>query len=482
MSGGQAAQRRSERLFLRSLTATDAAGDGAHTALAWVKACNEQVQARVERIAFKDMKLWRRDPDGDSIRHESGKFFSIEGIRVTTNWGRVPSWDQPIINQPEIGYLGFIAKEIDGVLHFLTQAKVEPGNVNHVQLSPTIQATRSNYTQVHAGKKPLYLEYFQKASAGNVLLDQLQSEQGARFRQKRNRNIIILADEDVPTYDNFKWLTLGQLKRLMRLDNVVNMDTRTVLSGISYGSYRDDALELHGALTSDRNGARAMGPFCRSALSLEHALHSIDELIHFLTELKSRYDLSLEKIPLGEARDWRSAPDEISRPDGKYFKVIAVDVAISSREVVTWHQPMIQPAQPGICAFVCKELNGVVHFAVQAKLECGNKDIIELAPTVQCLTGDYRAPDSEPVPFIDYVLKASADQVLLDVWQSEEGGRFFREQNRNMIVVAEDDFPRELPEKYIWMTLNQLLFFIKLNNYLNIQARSLLAAVALYEE
>ena len=31
------------------------------------------------------------------------------------------------------------------------QAKVEPGNINSIQLSPTLQATRSNYTKAHGG-------------------------------------------------------------------------------------------------------------------------------------------------------------------------------------------------------------------------------------------------------------------------------------------------------------------------------------------
>ena len=52
------------------------------------------------------------------------------------------SWDQPIIDQPEIGFLGILCKEIKGSLHFLLQAKIEPGNKNFVQLSPTLQATR----------------------------------------------------------------------------------------------------------------------------------------------------------------------------------------------------------------------------------------------------------------------------------------------------------------------------------------------------
>lgn len=119
-----------------------------------------------------------------------------------------------------------------------------------------------------------------------------------------------------------------------------------------------------------------------------------------------------------------------------------------------------------------------MHFAVQAKLECGNIDIIEFAPTVQCLTGNYRQTQSGSLPFLDYVLNAKAEQIYFDTMQSEEGGRFFREHNRNMIVIANDEVPVELPDKYIWMTLNQINKFLKFNNYLNIQARSLIAAIS----
>ena len=162
----------------------------------------------------------------------------------------------------------------------------------------------------------------------------------------------------------------------------------------------------------------------------------------------------------------------------KYFKVIAVDVEIENREVFKWSQPMIQPAQEGLCAFVCKEINGVLHFIVQIKMECGNHDIVEFSPTVQCLTGNYKQTKKGALPFLDYVLEATPAQILYDTLQSEEGGRFFREQNRNLIVLAGHELPLELPDKYIWMTLNQLYVFLKFNNYVNIQARSLIAAIS----
>ena len=132
--------------------------------------------------------------------------------------------------------------------------------------------------------------------------------------------------------------------------------------------------------------------------------------------------------------------------------------------------------QQGLCGYIIKKINGIYHFLVQAKLECGNFDVIELAPTVQCLTGNYEQVLQRP-PFVDYILNCSPGQIIFDTLQSEEGGRFYKEQNRNIMVEADASFPIELPEHYTWMTLNQLYSFLKFNNFLNIQARSLISAI-----
>lgn len=462
--------------FLRSAFAIEDGVNSIEYILKWLYDQNNSVEVKISKTSFKALKDW--DYKTGSIRHISNKFFSIDGIHINTNWQKIAEWEQPIINQPEIGYLGFITKDFNGIKHFLLQAKIEPGNVNFVQLSPTLQATRSNYSQVHKGKKPLYLEYFQNAKPEQILLDQLQSEQGARFLRKRNRNIIINIEDKITVYDNFIWLTLGQLKLLMQYDNLVNMDTRTVISGIPFGSFKAEVNDFFNFLIYDKNSNIYKQGFLKSALSNTGSLHSIENIITFLTQLKSAYDLDIRHISLDKLDQWNFDEFEIYHKDNKYFKVIPVDVEISNREVVKWSQPMIEPAQEGLCAFVCKEINGLFHFAVQAKLECGNHDIIEFAPTVQCLTGNYRQTQDGSLPFLDYVLKAKPEQIIFNTLQSEEGGRFYKEQNRNMIVIAGEEVSIELPDKYIWMTMNQLYTFLKFNNYLNIQARSLIAAIS----
>ena len=68
--------------------------------------------------------------------------------------------EQPLIDPPEIGTLGFSLRGIGKNREVLAYAKIEPGNVDTVQLAPTCQATASNIARVHSGEMPPYSEYF----------------------------------------------------------------------------------------------------------------------------------------------------------------------------------------------------------------------------------------------------------------------------------------------------------------------------------
>lgn len=450
--------------------------------LGWMKSQNEEVVSNIMQIPISELRGWSyRD---DRIRHNSGKFFSIDGIHIKTNYRNTPEWDQPIINQPEIGFLGFIVKKFNGVLHFLLQAKIEPGNLNIVQLSPTLQATRSNYTRVHGGKAPTYLEYFNGEKDVLILVDQLQSEQGARFLHKRNRNIIVEVgeDEELEVKEGYIWASLGQIKELLRYPNVVNMDSRTVISCINFGSYSEHSLRLLDAVKR-MNGIHSSKPdsFLYSVLSGDNHLNELQDIIQWITSLKFKYELDVTPIGISEMKNWIYDGDTIHHESGKYFDVMGCRVEIGNREVVSWDQPMVRSAQEGLMGFIVKKINGIYHFLVQAKLESGNFDIVEMAPTVQCLTGNYRKGKNEyTIPYLEQILNAPKDKIWYSSYQSEKGGRFFQEQNLNIIVEVGEEFPIEVEENYCWLTLNQMLSFVTYNNYLNIAARSLLSAISFY--
>ena len=251
---------------------------------------------------------------------------------------------------------------------------------------------------------------------------------------------------------------------------MVNMDTRTVLSGIDFTDYMSP---MTASLMMSEFGSGMI----KSAQTTS-GVSTMRQLLSWLTGLKAKYDLIVTNKPIDKLQGWYRSETEIANENKKFFKVIGVKVSISNREVTSWCQPLVQPMQQGLCAFIIKKKGGVWHFLVQAKMECGNYDVLELAPTVQSLTDNFRTYSGEGrATFTDYVLEAPKERVIYDVLQSEEGGRFYREQNRNMIVVADDNFPSELPERYRWMTLGQIHRFLKFNNYINIQARSLLSAL-----
>jgi len=460
-------QRRNNLLLAKSLLSTVGPAGTVGDIRAWLEKRRAAVAVDVRLTDFRSLREWRFEEESGDLVHESGSFFAIRGLDVHAEGGGLRNhWQQPIIDQPEVGFLGIIVQERDGLLCFLMQAKIEPGNLNCVQLSPTLQATRSNYMQIHRGRAPRFLEYFRESRRHRIWLDQLQSEQGGRFFHKRNRNIVIEVEEEIPPHEDFIWVTLGQLKELMHFDNTVNMDARTVISALGWRG--SDIIPLLRHAGSARSRA-LLASLCKEEYEPRHL-----ETLYWLSELKTRYLIRSRLMPLDRVSEWRVREDEIVRDDRLYFRVIGAEVTISNREVARWSQPLIQPMQEGICALVMKEIDGVAHFLVQAKLECGNLDVVELAPTLQCLTGSFRSGKPE---FLEYVLAAKPEQVIYDCRQSEEGGRFWREQNRNMLVAADRDFPEEVPENFRWMPLWQLRELLHFNNYLNIQLRSLLAAV-----
>ncbi|MFJ2418044.1 NDP-hexose 2,3-dehydratase family protein [Streptomyces brevispora] len=434
------------------LARSAATPQGAHRTTAetldWLGFHRVTCGTEIRRIPFAGLDNWSFAPDTGDLRHSSGAFFTVEGLHVTRPDG---TWQQPIIVQPEIGILGILAKEFDGVLHFLMQAKMEPGNPNLVQLSPTVQATRSNYTKAHGGAAVKYLEHFLEPDRDRVLTDVLQSEHGAWFYRKRNRNMIVEVDADVPVqvHDDFAWLTLGQIVELLCLDNVVNMDARTVLASAPM------AAEEAGALTSDA------------------------ELLAWFTGERARQDVRTRRMPLREISGWRRDTHSIRREDERFFRVVAVSVEGAGREVRGWTQPIIEPVGPGLVAFAYRMFDGLPHVLVHARVEGGFLDTAELAPTVQCVPSNYaHLPDGQRPAFLDLMLNPSPERIRYSTVHSEEGGRFLDAESRYLIVETDEaTTPAEAPPGFHWVSTGQLNWLAGHSRYVNVQARTLLAVL-----
>lgn len=437
--------------------------------LAWWAARRRAGRFRVERLPLSHLDAWRFESDTGNLVHDSGRFFTIEGLRVREDG--VDIWSQPIIHQPEIGILGILVKEFDGVLHCLMQAKMEPGNVNTLQLSPTVQATRSNYTQVHRGANTRYLDYFAGPRRGQVLVDVLQSEQGAWFWRKRNRNMVVLVSGDLAVHEDYCWLTLAQLRELMRIDNLVNMDARTVLSCLPF-ALPDDA-SVHG----EDSFRRALALSCQyqDDRSGPGALHTAGGILSWFTEAKTRCHWTARLVPLSEVKGWTRDENEITDREERRFRIIGVRVEAGTREVKRWTQPLLWPRGQGRAVFLVRSIQGVLHLLVQARPEYGLLDLVEMAPTIQLSPGEEF--DGVREQFVRDALTPGVGEVRFDAVLSEEGGRFFHALTRYQIIEVGEEVPVRVPSGYCWMTVRQMLDLLRHGHYLNIEARSLLACL-----
>ena len=325
---------------------------------------------------------------------------------------------------------------------------MEPGNINILQLSPTVQATKSNFSQVHKGKSTLFLEYFTDRKKSEVLIDQLQSEQGGRFLRKRNRNMIVKVKEDFKIPENFVWLTLGEIKKLLKIDNFVNMDARSVLSTI---------------LTSN---------------NYEHNFNKNDiSIIQWYIDKKVKYELDVNRIPISVLKNWKIDEYSISNIENKdrFFSIIAIKVETGeNREVSSWTQPIVKDLNIGLIGLIRQKINGYYRYLFQVKVMPGNIDIIDLSPTVSVSNYASLTDLNKPL-FIDYFLNKQYI-IHTDVLQSEEGGRFYHLQNRNMIVELDEDEPFYTPDDYIWLSKDQINKFMPYSMF-NIEARSLISTI-----
>jgi len=159
----------------------------------------------------------------------------MTGVKVSQAKGReIMAWSQPMMKQNECGILGILRQKRNGLMQYLMYAKCEPGSIVNPQLSPTLQATFSNLGMAHGGKKPLFSEYFESPGKGKVIVSVEQIEDPSRFYLKTNRCMIveIPEKEKIEITEDFIWLTLPQIKKLLKVDRAVNALARAVFGSL----------------------------------------------------------------------------------------------------------------------------------------------------------------------------------------------------------------------------------------------------------
>lgn len=434
----------------------------------WIRQARLTASLNTMLVPLDDLRCWSRNAHTGDITHETGRFFSIIGIHCRHRVDRSElEWDQPIIEQPETGILGILARPINGVLHFCLQAKEEPGNIGAIQLSPTVQATYSNYTGAHGGATPLFLEHFTAPPADRVVFAKMQTEDGGRFLYKSNRNMIVAVGEEVPVElpDGFIWLTLRQIVELFEQDNLINACTRSILSSL----VRPGEPALATAISRKSAGKSPHSP----------DPEALRTTLQWLDDRRAGNHMLARRITLNELKEWNI--DEkgfFSHREKRFFRIVGLKVSSGTREVRSWCQPIIENPAAGIIGLLLRKGSGGWELLMQAKAEAGNRNSVQLGPTVQFTQGNYEGSRKLNKPFLyEEFLETGSFQLLHQSRQTEEGARFYREYHLHRILLKPDNVDLDIPADYRWLPLEHVLFLLHLGEQVNSCARSILSCL-----
>lgn len=406
------------------------------------------IKASRRPIPLSNLRNWQLSANG-ALEHSSGRFFRIIGANVASEEVTTGPHEYPMIDQPEVGMLCLFLTEIHSELYGLVAFKFEPGTPDGVEVAPSFQATKSNYERAHGGNA---VPGQNIAFSGQYLTiaDAIQREQEAWFLGKVNRNrVILLPPDDATSLDslipNSYWVPLRVLFQGLLVDNLLNMDLRSILSMIAV----------------DNTLGRVLSP---------RAIHSTaDSIRSGLGKPLSTRSRSLLKLP---GWTYRSV---LSSSDSSSGTIIGRRVQVTTREVTEWDQPFLSPGSKAQCTLVARkdETGQSWEIALAPRRRIGSTRGSTLEATIQRHHQEQVSGDSLAEDCLRELLK-KADKVV-SVNHAEEGGRFYHAQTNYQIILINRLKLPAIPNEWQWIHLDIADALIADGDCVSVEARTCIA-------
>ena len=177
--------------------------------------------------------------------------------------------------------------------------------------------------------------------------------------------------------------------------------------------------------------------------------------------LRSSIQFKAELIGLDEVRGWsRDAQGNVRHKTGQFFGVEGARVESGDlREVASWDQPIHTQPEGGVLGLVARETAEYgVQFLLQAKAEPGNLGVLQLYPTIHSTWSNIRrAHVRKRPPMVEVLTAETGVRIIYRAEHNEEGSRFWRRSNENIVVFIDDERIIETDLKmFCWASLSQI--------------------------
>jgi len=188
---------------------------------------------------------------------------------------------------------------------------------------------------------------------------------------------------------------------------------------------------------------------------------NIKPIIKWKNKLQKKVKTTSKIINLNECKSWYFDKNmNLYHQSGQFFKIKGVrTIGATGREVQSWTQPILTQKHGGVLAFISRQTKKFgTEFLLDAKIEPGDDSLIKISPSFQATQSNMnRAHGGKRPKFYDIVMKLKGAELIYYTVHNEEGARFWKKSNWNVIVKLKNPYDKRIKgNNYMWATLTQI--------------------------
>jgi len=215
---------------------------------------------------------------------------------------------------------------------------------------------------------------------------------------------------------------------------------------------------------------------------VDNPINNTNKFNNWIKRNDKIYYLRSKIVNFTKIKNWSFLKEKIIHKNNKHFSIIGVHAKTTHREVSEWDQPLLKCLHIGLTGFIVKKFNNTNHYLCRYMIKPGLKKSV-ISCTVN--TSDYKNFNKDKnlsyeqrflITNFFYNKKFRKKNTLFDNIISDEGGRFYHCEIRNIVVKLNEDLNIDLPDTYFWISQNQMINNIK-QKLIDIEGRLLFACL-----
>jgi len=185
---------------------------------------------------------------------------------------------------------------------------------------------------------------------------------------------------------------------------------------------------------------------------------------------RRRQNFGVADIALVDSQEWVIVDGVVRHNTGRFFEIHGLEWTDPTGSGVS--APFVNQPEVGILGIAVKQRDDGLLVLLDAKFEPGNVHGVDVAPSFQATKSNFEKAHGGAAPALSELFLTSSNWHS-NVRQSEQGTRFVKKWNDNVIVRVDEDW--DIAPTMRWCTLEDLRVILQTSHTLNTDARSVIA-------